>query len=477
MRETYDYDVIIIGAGIGGLTCGCYLAKAGLKTLIVEQHSMPGGYCTSFQRKGYRFDSSAHYVGGVRKGVLSKILADLEASEELRLKQFDPSDKIVLSDSVTYIRANPHDTIKEFQKSFPQEKNNIIYFFNLLMEPNIVKVYKKTMGKTFKVVLDSFFSSDKLKASIGTLLLGNMGLPPARLSAFAAVIFCKEFLLDPGYYPVGGMQQFAGYFANKFQQYGGKLILSCKASKIVIKNNRASGILTESKESFSSKFVVSAIDATQTFKNLIDLKTKESLVVEQLQPSNSVFAVYLGVKCNVKTLLDEVTNLWFVLTEDIDRCYTNLSKNLRTKDIPLIMLSFPSAKSLSSSSQLDKHTMQIFTMATYENEEFWAKNRSLISDKMMSMAEQIIPDIKRHIDLIVTATPLTFFRYTLNKNGAAFGWDAVPEQMDTTLLPQVSSVSNLFLAGHWCIMGAGQGGVSTVALSGKKAAEYVMNSR
>ena len=48
------YDVIIIGAGIGGLTCGCYLAKAGLKVLIIEQHNKPGGYCTSFERKGYR---------------------------------------------------------------------------------------------------------------------------------------------------------------------------------------------------------------------------------------------------------------------------------------------------------------------------------------------------------------------------------------------------------------------------------------
>ena len=51
------YDVIIIGAGIGGLVCGCYLVKAGLKVLIVEKHYQVGGYCTSFKRKGFTFDA------------------------------------------------------------------------------------------------------------------------------------------------------------------------------------------------------------------------------------------------------------------------------------------------------------------------------------------------------------------------------------------------------------------------------------
>ncbi|HDY75934.1 MAG TPA: NAD(P)/FAD-dependent oxidoreductase, partial [Candidatus Marinimicrobia bacterium] len=54
------YDAVIIGAGIGGLVCGCYLAKAGMKVLIAEQHSKPGGYCTSFRRKGFTFDAAPH---------------------------------------------------------------------------------------------------------------------------------------------------------------------------------------------------------------------------------------------------------------------------------------------------------------------------------------------------------------------------------------------------------------------------------
>ena len=65
------YDVIIIGAGISGLVCGCYLAKAGMKVLIVEQHDKPGGYCTSFKRQGFTFDAAAHTLGG-KEQILDK---------------------------------------------------------------------------------------------------------------------------------------------------------------------------------------------------------------------------------------------------------------------------------------------------------------------------------------------------------------------------------------------------------------------
>ena len=67
------YDAIIIGSGISGLVCGNYLAKAGMKVLIAEQHHKPGGYCTSFMRRGFIFDAAAHSFGGYREnGILWK---------------------------------------------------------------------------------------------------------------------------------------------------------------------------------------------------------------------------------------------------------------------------------------------------------------------------------------------------------------------------------------------------------------------
>ena len=93
------YDAIIIGAGISGLVCGCYLAKAGMKVLIAEQHFKPGGYCTSFKRKGFTFDAAAHSFGGYRVGgIMHKVLKDFDLSDRMRIKRYDPSDIIISPD-------------------------------------------------------------------------------------------------------------------------------------------------------------------------------------------------------------------------------------------------------------------------------------------------------------------------------------------------------------------------------------------
>jgi phytoene dehydrogenase-like protein len=86
-----SYDAIIIGAGISGLVCGCYLAKAGMKVLIAEQHFKPGGYCTSFKRKEFTFDAAAHSIGGLTMyGNLAKIFEELGIDQKIKIKKYDP---------------------------------------------------------------------------------------------------------------------------------------------------------------------------------------------------------------------------------------------------------------------------------------------------------------------------------------------------------------------------------------------------
>ena len=98
-NEKTKYDVIIIGAGLGGLTCGALLAKSGLKTLIIEQHSIPGGYCTSFKRKGFIFDSAVHFTEGLSPGGrLHEILKDLGVEKEIEVYKLDPLARYFFGD-------------------------------------------------------------------------------------------------------------------------------------------------------------------------------------------------------------------------------------------------------------------------------------------------------------------------------------------------------------------------------------------
>jgi phytoene dehydrogenase-like protein len=219
------YDAVIIGAGIGGLICGCYLAKAGMKVLIAEQHYKPGGYCTSFKRKGLTFDAAAHSFGGYKHGLLGKIFEELGVNSKLSIRKIDPSDIVATPDYSVSFYADVEQTVACFQSAFPAEADNIKRFFDFIVSPDPM-FFVRIRRWTFKNLLDEYFSNDKLKTILSFPLFGNGGLPPSLMSAFIGAKIFQEFLLDGGYHPEGGMQALPNALAERFRDFGGDLRLS-----------------------------------------------------------------------------------------------------------------------------------------------------------------------------------------------------------------------------------------------------------
>jgi phytoene dehydrogenase-like protein len=466
------YDAVIIGSGIGGLVCGCYLAQTGLKVLIIEQHYKPGGYCTSFERQGYRFDVGVHYVGSIKRGVLGKILKELDLERQLRFKQFDPADKIIMPDSVTYIRANPNDTIKEFIKSFPKNKKNIEAFFSFAMQKDFIEIYSKVKKLSFKELLDSYFTNNNLKSTIGSLLR-NLALSPSMTPALNAIIFLREFTLDPGYYPLGGMQQIPDALVEKFKKLGGELALKKRVIKIKTNGEEVKSVVTEDWNEITAKVIISNVDLTKTFKSLLEIKTEETIAVEKLLPTSSMFVVYLGLNVNLKNFLKESAEIWHFPDYDSEGYLPPSREELLGGRKFGLMISFPYLHDpvLSNSK---KSTVQIFSFAPLENEQFWETNRDFICNNILNKTEEILPFLNRNfIEVRNTATPHSFYRYTSNLNGACFGW--IPSTTDKNFsgFKNKTSIKGFFLCGQWCNNG-NDVGVSGVALSGRKCAEIVL---
>src|SRR6266508_4248411 len=210
------YDVIIIGAGIGGLVCGCYLAKAGMKVLIAEQHLKPGGYCTSFKRKAFTFDAAAHSFGGYREGgIMNKVIKELNIDRQLNVTRYDPSDIIISPGYKISFWSDTNKTILELQKAFPLEANSLNIFFQFLINSTPFDLVT-LRNKTFNELLNRYFRDVKLKSILSFPVLGNGGLPPSQISSFTAIKIYTEFLLDGGYYPQGSMQSLSDALAEKF---------------------------------------------------------------------------------------------------------------------------------------------------------------------------------------------------------------------------------------------------------------------
>lgn len=468
-----DYEIVIIGAGIGGLVCGCYLARAGLKVLIVEQRSKPGGYCTEFEKGGYRFDAGVHSLGSLREeGVNFQILRDLELSDRISFITVDPTDRIITPDKTVFIRRDKDKTKGELIAHFPKERANIDNFFEFLLDNDFLSIVSKTKKITFKKLLDNFFSDYKLKAVL-SILLGNLGLSSSQASALVCISLYREFILDGGYYPKGGIQVFPNLLASKFKEYGGTLLLSVKAVKVETKQKKIYGIKLNNGEFILTKFVVSNADATLTFCRLLDCKSEEAEKVKRLKPSSSGFIVFLGLnrKLNIKP---KHFATWFFSTYDIDKCYRTTFDFSKIDYQDYFICSFPSL--IDSTLAPDgKSIVRIFKVGVaYADKSIWDKYREILYQKTIEKVNCLIPGLQNYIEVKEIATPHTFFKFTSNRNGAWLGWASIPKQVDINVCPAETSIENLYLTGHWATNGIGQSGIPMVALSGKLTAQLII---
>jgi prolycopene isomerase len=453
LSKKYDYAAIIIGAGISGLVCGCYLAKAGMKTLIVEKNAKPGGYCTSFKRGGFSFDACVHSLGSLREGGnLRIIIQELGIEERLKITRYDPSDIIVSPDFKIHFWNDLNRTIQEFQGHFPNEADNIKEFFNYIKNCGGTSIIA-LRSITFQTLLDRFFNDKKLKGILSLPVLGNASLPAEKISAFVGAILYKEFMLDGGYYPNGSIQALADVLTERYKEFGGEILFSAPAKKIKMKDNMVDGIELGRKGSFSSKFVISNADAKQTLLNLVgDTMIDNDIIdkLETLEPSLSMFLLYLGLnkQFSKRYSLHPDTNLWFLTHYDVNKYYVSMIEgDFENLDPFLIRLS-------------SNNSMLMLVNAPFKDEDYWNANKRKLIDVFIRKIERIIPELSSYIEYKDAATPNTLFKWTLNYAGAAYGWAGIPSQLAVTGFTQKTYIENLYLTGHWTTLVQGVGGVA-----------------
>lgn len=462
------YDVIIIGAGIGGLTCGCYLAKFGLKVLLLEQHFKVGGCCSSFIRNGFTFDVGPHYLSSLREtGILFEILKDLNVIDKLEILRNQVTDKIIMPDRELCIWKHYDKTIAEFIEHFPTESNNIRNFFKMILNSSVFHLILKLKYLTFQEFLDSCFSDYKLKMTL-SVFLGNLGISPKSVSALVSVIVFREFVLDGGYYPKGGMDILPNLLLKRIVDSGGCVKLNTKVNKILFNRNRIVGVKTSEGYEFLSEFVVSNIDAKHTFCNLIDFPTCEQKKIYKLSSSCSAVSVYLGVNEQMVIPSRYKYMNWNFYTYDINSCYARNNLSF-SGDFPYLFFSIPTLID-STLAPGGKNVIRILIGAEWYTKKFWKENKKEFYENILTKVDNLFPGIRSFIEVSEISTPITFFNFTLNNRGSIFGWEALPSQIGRHIFPSRTSIKNLYLVGHWTTNGFGQSGISVVASSGKNVA-------
>jgi prolycopene isomerase len=279
-------------------------------------------------------------------------------------------------------------------------------------------------------------------------------------------------LSDPGWYPTGGIQALPNILAKTIADNKGDVILSTKVISILTRDSKAIGVVLDNGAKVMAKKVVSNVDASQTYNNLLKINTRQRKYVDKIKISPSFFSVYLGLKDEFKKRIDGPATIWAFSTYDISNSYTNLDKILNPSEkIKYLLCVFPFMHDMNSHI---KPTMEILIPAPFKPPKIWNKYRDYLMDKLIKKTEEIVPSLTGYINLKINATPNTFCNYTLNKNGSAYGWAATPYIIQKSLFPTQTSIQNLFLAGHWATGGLSQGGVPQVSAVGRKAARLIM---
>jgi all-trans-retinol 13,14-reductase len=488
------FDAVIIGAGLGGLSCAAAFARQGFKPLVLEQHYVPGGYASSFKRPGgFVFDVSLHSTTvGERGGVWNLI----PGFPEIQDVEFVPHPHLYRAIFPDHDLRVPQKDIKSYiamlVSDFPEEKEGIEGLFEDMEGlsqdinkysqaggqvdmsrfpqdyPYLFKNYTKTWGG----MVDSRIKNPKLKAIVSAQW-GYYGLPPSRLSSFYYALPCLGYLQQGGYYPKGSSQKISDAFVRFIEDKGGTVKFRTRADKILVKDGAAYGVRTIDGTEYKAKVVVSNANAYDTFLNMIDEKEPLKDYVARFDDysvSLASFQVFLGLDKDLVGELGIADSEIFYMTDYDDDAYYKAMLEADVENSGYALMLYDNL--YKGYSPEGKNTINILTLQGYPHwekyeKDYWEGNKKeyraekeRIADILIKKVEKtVLPGLSEAIAVKEIGTPLTNVRYTLNYRGAIYGWDQTMNNTGASRVPHTTPVDNLYLAGAWSQPGHGYGAV------------------
>ena len=490
------YDAVIIGAGIGGMTCGTVLAKAGKKVLIVERNKRPGGYVTSYSRDGFIFDVP-HIISGLRKDkYLWKVLRELGVDHEFI--ELELYQKIIYPGHEIKVYTDIEKYKNELKNIFLQDSGNIDRFYNTLSKlneelhgiPEELGIFDmlsfplkfptifRYLNSVLEKMLDDNMKNPELKAVLSSAWR-KVGSPPSKVSALYYAALLMSFHNGGAWYPKGGYQKLAGAFTKAFDNSGGELQLSTEVRKIIIEKGKAAGVRLKDGREIRSALVVSNADTRRTFLEFVGeehLKKKFADSMKNAELSGSGFVVHLGVRMNLEKLDLNYGSILLKIDE---------KKNVFLPDgktsISSIAISVPSLHDRSLAPD-GCHAMDIIvTPAPYDFANKWLtddgkrtdayrKLKGEVADKLIRTAETLIPGLSGNIVAKDISTPLTYERYTLSSNGCWYDLAQIPSQSGTNRFSNSKIIKNLLFAGSKSF----GGGINAAVRGGYTTAKEIL---
>ncbi len=492
-----QYDVVIIGAGNGGLTAAVKLQQNGVKTLLIEKHNIPGGCATSFVRGDFEFEVALHQLSGMGSEdspfVLRNVFADLGVLDRVEFIEEHELYRLVIPGKLDItLPASVKGVAKTLKEEFPKEEKAIDDFLHLCMvlaletymalprarktnDQEILKQNCQSFVKyglmSTKEVLDKFFDDENLKATISAYW-GYLGLPTSELpfSDYGPLFYA--YAAYKPYYIKGGSQALSNALLEIFLEAGGEVRFNCAAEKILTQNGQVYAVRSEHGDIFHCRHVVSNCSSILTYNELLDDPSLGNVAREDFKSRRigvSGLVAYIGLDCSPEELGVTVATTFVTTTVDDEEAH----ETAKTLDPPkgglLTCYNFVDPSSVPKGKSLvSLMNIQYGEAWDLISPDQYAKTKYEAADHLIDLVSRVFPKLRDHIEEIEIGTPLTMMRYLNTPGGAIYGF-AQNASESSLFRDRNTSVDGLSLVGSW----VGMGGFQPTYMAGVSLARYI----
>jgi len=523
--ESAEWDAIVIGAGLGGLTTAAYLATNGQRVLVLEQHWVAGGNAHVFRRKrAFEFDVGVHYIGDCAPGgAIPNVLRGIGLEDKIEFLELDPDGfDTILFPGVTFRVPKGWDKYRErLVAAFPDDETGLHrcldVFEQLLAEmrrlyaagaaPDLAKLLPEipTLIRWGGRALSDLFDDCGLGAKARAVIIAQSGayaVAPSRTPVAVHAGFLDHYLKG-AYYPRGGGQVLPARLVEVLRANGGEVRTRQRVDRILIEDGRAAGVRLTTGEELRAPTVISNADVKRTLLDMVGaehISPATAARVDAYRMALPIFCVYLGLDIDLRERMPN-TNYWYCDSFDLEDIYQTCYDGRLPEHFPLL---------ITTASVKDPHTrriappgcssIEIMTWVPanydvwgvhegpaagekYHRDRDYRSNKERLTELMIDGAEHPLPGIREHIVWKEAATPVTQERFTLSTGGTSYGIEMAVDQSGPNRPAPATEIPGLFLTGASTTSGHGivgtmRGGVATAgAILGRDVMREVEEGR